>query len=68
MISDESVELQELSLDLHTSLFEMKPCVHGELDKKRSQQMSPEVLTKHFIICDIMLKMPPNATLYKLGM
>ena len=56
MTSDESVELQELSLELHTNLLEMKwllslssseSSIRSEEDRG-GQKMSPELLNKAF--------------------
>ena len=56
MTSNESVELQELSLELHTNLFEMKrlQSLSSSENSTRSeeggggQKMSPELLNKAF--------------------
>ena len=56
MTSDESVELQELSLELHTNLLEMKRllCLSSSESSTRSeegcggQKMLPELLNKTF--------------------
>ena len=56
MFSDESVELNDLSLDLLTSLLEKKPmlslsfteCLSQEVKKAGDQQMSPKLLNKAF--------------------
>ena len=56
MFSDESVELNDLSLDLLTSLLEKKPSLSPlfaesssqEAKKAGDQQMLPELLNKAF--------------------
>ena len=84
MNSDESVELQELSLELHTNLLEMKRLLSLSLSESSTrseegrgdQKMSPKLLNKAFstkstqyIHCTYDEK--PNDTLfstYKTGM
>ena len=56
MTGDESVELQDLSLDLHTSFLEKKPSMSllsiesssRSEEGRGGQQMSPELLNKAF--------------------
>ena len=55
MTSDESVQLKDLSLDLHTSLVEKKPSLcHLSIESSSrskgggGQQMSPKLLNKAF--------------------
>ena len=56
MTTDESVELEDLSLDLHTSLLEKEPLLSllsieslsRSEEGKGGQQMSPELLNKAF--------------------
>ena len=83
MTSDESVELQELLLELHTNLLEMKRLLSLSSSESSTrseghggQKMSPELLNKAFstkstqcIYCVYDEK--PNGTLfsmYKTGM
>ena len=84
MISDESVELQELSLELHTNLLEMKRLLSLSLSENSTrseegrggQKMSPELLNKAFSTKSIqciycIYDEKPNGTLfstYKTGM
>ena len=77
MNSDESVELQELSLELHTSLLEMKRLLTFSSSESSTrseegrggQKMSPKLLNKAFstkstqcIYCTYGEK--PNGTLF----
>ena len=80
MTSDESVELQELSLELHTNLLEMKRLLSlsSRENSTRSeegrggQKMSPELLNKAFstkstqYIIYCIYDEKPNGTLFSM--
>ena len=63
VFSDESVELNDLSLNLLTSLLEKKPSLSPlftesssqEAKKAGDQQMSPELLNKWHNLCSVLL-------------